>query len=91
MLTITGTCLDVTSEWIDGPTGRFESITFHLLSGVKVYEVRPQRDFPRESFPKKDQRVSLEVNVSAYATKNGAGFRLSSPGFAQPAALPKAV
>lgn len=78
-LVITGDCLDVTSETVNGPSGSFISTTIHLLIGVRTEAVRVGRDFPPADLPKKDEKnVGLGVVVSAYAGRNGAGYRLTA-------------
>lgn len=79
MLRITGDCLDVTSETVNGPSGSFVSTTIHLLSGLQVERVRVGRDFLPADLPKAgDKNVDLAVVVSAYAGRNGAGYRLTA-------------
>jgi hypothetical protein len=79
-LTLTGKSLGVRREWVDGPSGRFESIDFGIQTGegfdLKVEFVRPSRDFPVADFPKDGEDISLAVVVSPYSTRQGAGYRL---------------
>lgn len=80
MLTISGKVLEVKSETVNGPTGSFVSTTISLLSGKSdVQHVRVGRDYPAARVPKEgEDGVTLEVAVSAYATRNGAGYRLTA-------------
>jgi len=85
MLTISGQVLDVTSEWVKPNTpDAFESITIYLLTGsgahTKNEGVRVGRDFPKDRLAalKSGDRVTLGVFISAFATRNGAGYRLTA-------------
>lgn len=79
MLQITGKCLDVTSETVNGPSGSFVSTTIALLVGkASVERVRVGRDFLPSDLPKEGEDVTLHVVVSAYAGRNGAGYRLTA-------------
>lgn len=82
MLQITGNTLDVTVELIGEGRDSFESTTIHLLTGSgadsNVERVRVGRDFPKSALPGKDQKCTLNVVISAYSTRNGAGYRLTA-------------
>lgn len=78
MLQLTGKVLDVITETVNGPNGSFVSTTIHLLTGLQTEAVRTGRDFPPADVPKKDEDVTLEVVVGAYAGRNGAGYRLTA-------------
>jgi hypothetical protein len=81
MLQITGKTLDVTTETVHPPGGSsFESTTISLLAGkASVERVRVGRDF-EGVLPKEGEEVTLSVVVSAYASRNGAGYRLTALG-----------
>ena len=82
MLQLTGKCLGVDSETVQGPSGSFVSTTITLISGTgtqsRIEQVRVGRDFPTSQLPKEGESVALEVVVSAYAGRNGAGYRLTA-------------
>lgn len=82
MLTITGKCLGTKSETVNGPNGSFVSTEIGLTTGdgfdLNVERIRVGRDFPTASLPKDGDTVTLRVVVSAYATRNGAGYRLTA-------------
>lgn len=82
-LQITGDVLDVTDETVNGPKGSFISTEIHLMTGegasTEVQHIRVGRDFPTSDRPKKgDKGVKLNVVVSAYAGRNGPGYRLTA-------------
>lgn len=81
MLNITGKALDVRSEIVNPPNGgsAFESVTISLLCGkADVEHVRVGRDFAKSDLPKEGEDCTLAVVVAAYATRNGAGYRLTA-------------
>ena len=81
MLRITGKTLDVTTEQVQ-LAGRdpFTSTTISLLVGkAQVEHVRVGRDY-QGALPKEGEEVTLHVVVSAYATRSGAGYRLTALG-----------
>lgn len=86
-LVITGKVLDVSTETVQGgPNGSFQSTTISVLSGkARLEPVRVGRDFPLANLPKEGDETALEVVVSAYSAKGGAGYRLTALGLAAPA------
>jgi len=78
MLQLTGEVRRVDTETVNGPTGSFESTTFHVLSDVNVYRVRAARDFRAQDWPREGETVSLEISVSAYSGRNGAGVQMTA-------------
>lgn len=82
MLTITGDVLDVTDETVEGPRGSFISTEIHLMTGegkdANVQHIRTGRDFAAQDRPKKGDKVTLNVVVSVWSGKNGAGYRLTA-------------
>ena len=81
MLQITGKTLDVTVETVQGTNGPFDSTTIYLLSGegatTEVHQVKTGFDFRTADLPKRDEKVTLNVTVTAFPYKSGgAGFRL---------------
>lgn len=79
MLQISGKVLDVTSETVGSPGNSFVSTTVSLLSGkARVEQVRLGRDFPTSQTPKEGDECTMAVFVSAYTTRNGAGYRLTA-------------
>jgi hypothetical protein len=79
MLRITGKTTEVTTEVVNVPgKPSFESTTIYVLTGKsKIEAVRVGRDFSG-LLPKEDEPVELVVVVSAYATRTGAGYRLTA-------------
>ena len=81
MLRVQGKCLEVKTEQVNGPTGTFESTEFSVLTGKSSVErVRAGRDLGATNYPREGEDVDLEVVVSAWAGKNGAGYRLTAIG-----------
>jgi hypothetical protein len=79
MLQVTGKCLGVESENVNGPNGSFISTTIHLLDGVRTEAVRVGRDFPPGDTPKEGETVTLSVSVNAFSFRSGgAGYRLTA-------------
>jgi len=79
MLQITGKTLDVSTETVTPNGGQpFESTTISLLTGkADIAKVRVARDF-QGALPKDGDQVTLDVVVSAFATRAGAGYRLTA-------------
>lgn len=82
MLTLTGKCLGTKSETVQGPNGSFVSTEIAVQTGdgfdLHVDKIRVGRDFAPADLPKDGENVVLRVFVSAYATRNGAGYRLTA-------------
>lgn len=82
MLRITGKVLEVSTEIVSPANSQsFESVTIALLTGKAAVErVRVGRDFQASDMPREGEDVTLNVVVSAYAGRNGAGYRLTALG-----------
>lgn len=79
MLHISGKVLLVEQETITGPSGSFVATTVHLLTGKATVErVRVGRDFPPSAVPSEGDEFAAHVVVSAFATRSGAGYRLTA-------------
>lgn len=87
MLQLTGKCLGVTSEQVNGPSGSFTSTTIHVLSGLDSTKVRVGRDFPPAELPREGEDVALLVVVSAYSGRNGAGVQMTALSRVEPDAV----
>lgn len=92
-LVLSGKTLGVETEIVSPRAGgkqfaAFQRTTIHLLDGIRVHQVEVQQDFPTSDLPKADEVVHLDCTVSAFATRTGAGYRLSTSGRAKVAAAP---
>ena len=79
MLLLTGKCLGVQTENMNGPTGAFTKVSIHVLDGLDKFVATVGRDFPPTDLPREGEDVSLAVEVSAFARKaGGAGVQITA-------------
>jgi len=89
MLKIEGKSLGVSTEHIPTAQGGFTKTTIALMTGEgvnsKVEHIGLAKDFAGE-LPKDGEHVVFHVVISAFATRNGAGYRLTALSRVQAAA-----
>ena len=77
MLTLSGKCLGITREIVNGPTGQFEAVQIVLQVGsgirTRTEYARVAKAYDQSTLPKEGDDVVLEVIVSSFPTKAGAG------------------
>lgn len=78
MLTLTGTCLGVTRETVQGPNGPWESVKIVCQIGegirTRTEYLRVARAFDQTTLPLPGDDFACEVSVQAFRTKEGAGY-----------------
>ncbi|MCW2787154.1 MAG: phiB5 01 [Marmoricola sp.] len=89
MLQIQGKALDVSVEHVTPANmAAFDSTTVSVLTGkAEIEKVRIAGSFDG-ALPKEGEEVTLNVVISAFATRGGAGYRLTALSRVQVGARP---